>query len=541
MIYLFRYFIIYYDLLMRTVVIGFLGTAMDKPLAKTRWEKWRPSVAICQQEDLVIDRFELLADRNRSRLTSTVVEDIEKVSPETEVVVHEMTWKDPWDFEEVYGKLLDFCHSYTFDNENENYLAHLTTGTHVAQICWFLLAESRHLPGMLIQTSPARGNSNVAGTYSIIDLDLSKYDSIAARFHQQSLKDLEFLKGGIATKNKQFNQMIQEIEQVSINSKSPILIMGPTGSGKTELAKRIFALKKARNQVNGNLVIVNCGTLRGDSAMATLFGHTKGAFTGANVTRDGLLKSADNGLIFLDEIAELGLDEQTMLLHAIEEKSFRPLGADQEIKSNFQIIAGTNTNLTKAVNEGKFREDLLARINLWTYQLPGLANRKEDIKPNIDFECIRFEEIHGQKVRFNKEALSSYIKFSESPKALWKGNFRDLSGSITRMATLAGSNRINIQIVEKEIGRLNQLWIQQPIDTPLLKHFFDEDEIQKIDLFDQYQLEKTIKVCQGSHSLSDAGRQLFQASRLNKSSSNDSHRLKTYLAKFNLSWKQLHD
>lgn len=114
--------------------------------------------------------------------------------------------------------------------------------------------------------------------------------------------------------------MIEQIEKVAIKSRAPILLNGPTGAGKSFLARRIFELKQARHQFSGAFVEVNCATLRGDTAMSTLFGHVKGAFTGARESREGLLRSANGGMLFLDEIGELGADEQAMLLKAIEEK-----------------------------------------------------------------------------------------------------------------------------------------------------------------------------------------------------------------------------
>src|SRR5215213_7674940 len=111
--------------------------------------------------------------------------------------------------------------------------------------------------------------------------------------------------------------------------------------------------------------------------MSALFGHVKGSFTGAVRDRSGLLRTAHGGLLFLDEIGELGLDEQAMLLRALEEKVFLPLGSDREVRSDFQLIAGTNRDLGARVREGRFRDDLLARINLWTFSLPGLAERRE--------------------------------------------------------------------------------------------------------------------------------------------------------------------
>ena len=123
--------------------------------------------------------------------------------------------------------------------------------------------------------------------------------------------------------------------------------------------------------MSGELVEVNCATIRGDGAMSALFGHVKGAFTGALEARPGLLRKAHGGVLFLDEIGELGADEQAMLLRAIEEKAFFPLGSDREVNSDFLLLAGTNRDLGAEVAAGRFREDLFARINLWTFRLPG--------------------------------------------------------------------------------------------------------------------------------------------------------------------------
>ena len=170
----------------------------------------------------------------------------------------------------------------SFRPDEEDYLVHITTGTHVQQICLFLLTESRHFPARLVQTAPSEPKRRGPdGKYSIIDLDLSKYDRIAARFQREEQRDAaSFLKSGIETRNPRFNQLIEEIEHVAIHAKEPILLMGPTGAGKSQLARRIFELKRSRAQVAGALVEVNCATLRGESAMSTLFGHIKGPLRG---------------------------------------------------------------------------------------------------------------------------------------------------------------------------------------------------------------------------------------------------------------------
>src|SRR5438552_10342652 len=190
----------------RTVVIGLLGTTIDRGKGTKRLEGARPSVAACQHEDLLIDRFELLHPQRFTALAETVRDDIRHVSPETEVRLVVDPTADPWDFEDVYGSLHDFARSYRFDTEAEDYLVHITTGSHVAQICLFLLTESRHLPGRLLQCSPDRDRS-APGTVKIIDFDLSRYDRIASRFRQKQREDVSYLKGGIETRNEAFNRL----------------------------------------------------------------------------------------------------------------------------------------------------------------------------------------------------------------------------------------------------------------------------------------------------------------------------------------------
>ena len=424
------------------VLIGLLGATLDSGKGSDRWERWRPTVALCQHEDLLIHRFELLYQKKFAGLARTVIDDIATVSPETEVKTREIELADPWDFEEVYGALHDFAAGYQFDIDREEYLIHITTGTHVEQICLFLLTESRYLPAKLIQSSPPSARKRgEPGTYEIIDLDLSRYDRIASRFQQEQKEAASFLKSGIDTRNAAFNRLIEKIEQVAIASRDPLLLMGPTGAGKSRLAKRIYELKRARHQVKGDFIEVNCATIRGDAAMSALFGHVKGAFTGAVNPRPGLLRAADGGILFLDEIGELGPDEQAMLLRALEEKVFLPMGSDREVNSDFQLVAGTNRDLVALVRDGRFREDLMARINLWTFYMPGLRDRIEDIEPNLDYELEQYARRAGKRVTFSKEARDRFLKFAVSHEARWNGNFRDLNGALVRMATLAPGSR----------------------------------------------------------------------------------------------------
>lgn len=532
----------------KKVVIGFLGTQLDAGFSYKRWYKWRPTVSLVMQDDFDVDRIELFSAERYQEQVNQIERDILESSPHTILNTVPMELVDPWDFEEVYSALFDWASYYPFDPAHEEYFVHITTGTHVAQICMFLLIESHLIPGKLLQTSPtSRHDSPEKGKLHWIDLDLSRYDKIAERFQADTNNALNFLKSGIQTRNQKFNQTIAEIERVAVHSTAPVLIVGPTGAGKSFLAQKIYELKKSRHQIMGEFVEVNCATLRGDAAMSTLFGHKKGAFTGAVESRAGLLKTADHGVLFLDEIGELGLDEQAMLLKAIEEKKFLPVGSDREISSNFQLIAGTNRDLREEVMSGRFREDLFARINLWTYPLPGLSERPEDIEPSLDYLLTLSAKDSGHTTRFNKEAKMIFLDFATSKNALWRGNFRDLTATVTRMATLAQNGRITIELVEAEIARLEWLWhkhLQQSIPTDhsqTLVNIIGQETFDALDLFDQLQLSATITICQESKSLAEAGRKLFNQTRQHKTISNDSDRLRKYLQKFGISWSDISD
>ncbi len=527
------------------VVLGLLGTTLDRGKTAERWNRWRPTVSACAQPDVLVDRFELLVQQDWSGLADLVTADIAAVSPETQVQRHIVNMADPWDFEEVYESLAAFVSTYPFDPDREDYLVHISTGSHVAQICLFLLTESRLIPGRLYQTGPDR-ERGAHGRHSIIDLDLSRYDRIATRYVQASREAHHVLKGGIDTKNAAYNRLISRVELVALRSREPMLVLGPTGAGKSQLARRIYDLKHQRRQVTGAFVELNCATLRGDAAMAALFGHVRGAFTGAVRDRPGLLRAGHGGVVFLDEIGELGADEQAMLLRALEDHRFLPVGSDKEVESDFQLIAGTNRDLVADAASGRFRDDLLARIDTWTFRLPGLADRREDIEPNIDFELERVARSEGRMVRFNAEARARYLAFALHPRATWSRNFRDLGASIRRLSTLAEGGRITEDLVEEEIERLRRAWNTSKSPTAaspdhLLRTVLPTEAVDELDWFDAVQLAAVVDVCRNSQSLSDAGRRLFSVSRERRATVNDSDRVRKYLAKFGLTFEAVRE
>ena len=536
---------------MKNIVLGFLGTKLDSGATDKRWERWRPTVSLVAHADFPVDRLELfLTNPEHVELAQRIADDVAHVSPQTEVVAHILDVTDPWDFPSVYGALHDFARSYEF-SDDANYHVHLTTGSHVAQICLFLLTEARYFPAKILETFSHNATETWRGRLEHIDLNLKSYDKLASRFRKELAENESLLKNGIVTLNPQFNATITKLEKVSSRSAEPIMLTGPTGAGKSKLASRVYAHRVRRHMIKGPFVEVNCATLRGDSAMSTLFGHKKGAFTGATNDRPGLLKAADGGMLFLDEIGELGLDEQAMLLRALEEGWFLPMGSDVPVHSKFLLIVGTNRDLAQMVKDGTFRDDLYARINMWFFCLPGLADRREDIAPNVDYELQCASSALNCNVSFNREAYSRYMEFAMV--ASWKNNFRDLTSSIMRMATLAEGGRIVLEDVEDEINRLLEIWGEKGETCASVvvgqqkQGAFGGDEgfvfvratmgtLPNADLFDLAQLEIVLQKLMLTRNMAEAGRNLFAVSRQERKSVNDSDRVKKYLARWNLEY-----
>jgi transcriptional regulatory protein RtcR len=183
---------------------------------------------------------------------------------------------------------------------------------------------------------------------------------------------------------------------------------------------------------------------------------------------------------------------------------------------------------------------LLARINLWTFVIPGLRERREDIEPNLQFELDQFATRTGRRVTFNKEARETFVDFAISATSLWNGNFRDLNGAVTRMATLAEGGRITTTIVEEEKRRLEAAWRPETVsEFDDLRRLLPPGVADGLDPFDRIQLSAVIDVCGKSSSLSAAGRQLFAVSRGRKATANDADRLRKYLQRFGLTWAQI--
>jgi Nif-specific regulatory protein len=247
----------------------------------------------------------------------------------------------------------------------------------------------------------------------------------------------------IVGKNEQVRKIIEQINTVS-NTTASVLITGETGTGKEMIAKIVHFLSDRREN---KFISVNSAAIPENLLESELFGYEKGAFTGAIGNKKGKFELADRGTIFLDEIGEMPLHLQSKILRALQEKEIEPLGSEKSTKVDIRIIAATNRDLKKMVDEKKFRADLYFRLNVITVHMPALRERKDDIPLLVDFFIKRYNELYGKQVASIDSAVEEIFMNYE-----WPGNIRELENVIERAVIMAKGNLIDISLIPDAIN-----------------------------------------------------------------------------------------
>ncbi len=228
-------------------------------------------------------------------------------------------------------------------------------------------------------------------------------------------------------------EVLRSLDQIAPTD-STVLILGETGTGKELIARAIHDRSPRKRRP---LVKVNCGAISAGLVESELFGHVKGAFTGALTNRDGRFKLADGGTIFLDEIGDLPLDTQVKLLRVLQEQEFEPVGSGETVRVNVRIIAATHRDLATAVREGKFRSDLFYRLNVLPLHIPALRDRKGDVPLLAMFFMQRFAKKSGKPVKqVPEDTMRRLAAYS------WPGNIRELQNVIERAVVLSTGNSL---------------------------------------------------------------------------------------------------
>jgi transcriptional regulatory protein RtcR len=488
--------------------------------------------------------------------------------PKVEIVPVRLPVHNLWDYGQVFDALVDYtAASLTFNQDTHRYFIYMTVGTHVAQSCMYLLLENGTWIGDIVQTIPPT-SPNVHDR-QIGDIRVVQPKKLLARaLQKKSAPVTAGLREAMHTKNQKFAALLEEIDATAARSNANILLQGSTGTGKTELAKKIKDLRYEYGLLHDKTKFIeeNCATISGALAGSTLFGHKKGAFTGADADRVGRLKEADGGVLFLDEIGDLGLPEQAMLLKAIEEKKFFPVGGTGAVASDFQLICATNKDLWAEVAEKRFRADLLARINVWTFRLPDFTERRDDLKLLFDAVLERRRKDMDEKAlktddaarrfslktpAFTPGAKEKFLQFAESPEAAWSGNYRDLWSAVERMSVLGAAAKDGVvteAVAEKEIKRLRGEWkrgrsknaADDTVEEYLRiaeQHLAEKPSGRPLNGLERAELSYVINVCRKHRTLTAAAKEVYEPSR---NDSNLSSKLRAFLNKYGLTFEDFH-
>ncbi|WP_287816417.1 sigma-54 dependent transcriptional regulator [Bacteroides sp.] len=255
----------------------------------------------------------------------------------------------------------------------------------------------------------------------------------------KSREENEFYRG----ESPQALELYKKLKLVALSDYS-ILIRGASGVGKEHVAREIHDQSHRHSKP---YITVDCGAIPEELAASEFFGHRKGAYTGAESDTPGLFRAADGGTLFLDEIGNLSYKTQTLLLRALQEKTYKPLGSTHEYAFNIRLIAATNENLEKAIKEGRFREDLFYRLNEFTLTLPRLSECKEDILPMANFFLRRASE----KLKRHFQGFD-HLAETALEQYPWFGNIRELKNTINRAALIAERQWITVKDLSLDLS-----------------------------------------------------------------------------------------
>ena len=270
--------------------------------------------------------------------------------------------------------------------------------------------------------------------------------------NQELRKELfreRFEEGNMVAHSEKMKQVLEMVDRVA-PTRSTVLIQGESGTGKELIAHRLHQLSPRRKET---FLAVHCAALTETLLASELFGHEKGAFTGANEKRIGRFEMAHQGTLFLDEIGEIPFEMQVKLLRVLQEGEFERVGGSKLIRVDVRLICATNKDLIQEVSEGRFREDLFYRINVILIKMPPLRERREDIRPLVEYLIPYLSRIHSKNVNVIDEEVLKYLEQYD-----WPGNVRELKNVLERMVVLSKGERLTLVHVPEDVKSPRELF-----------------------------------------------------------------------------------
>lgn len=362
--------------------------------------------------------------------------------------VWRITLSGPTRFDEIYEGATGVLQELESDNIERHRTFHVSPGTPAMAAVWVLLAKTK-FPAELIESSPEEGVRTISLPFEIAADYVPKRDI-------ENDEEIQRLTQGLPPEVPEFTAIIhrcQEMKTAIAQARRvavedvPLLIQGESGTGKELFARAIHASGPRRD---GPFIEVNSGAIPAELVESELFGHKKGAFTGATESKTGYLESAHGGTLFLDEIGELPLPAQVKLLRALQEKKVTRVGETKANKVDFRVIAATNRILLDEVDSERFREDLFHRLAVGVLNLPPLRERPNDINLLIDHFLERINADREKTPGWEHKKLSPGARnlLNQHP---WPGNIRELSNTLCRAAIWSGGSTIGTQQIRNAL------------------------------------------------------------------------------------------
>jgi transcriptional regulator with PAS, ATPase and Fis domain len=385
------------------------------------------------------------------------------------VNVRNVDLKDPMDFEVIYESARQIATDV--QKKHKNLVFALSPGTPVMAAVWIILAKTCFPQVELISSSvqDEKGNYQVRTTSVPFDISAAPLEDLIRKYDEQVTVQTQSLPPKTADfpeiihKCNKMKRVIDLARRAAIRN-LPVLILGESGTGKELIAKAIFTGSLRREE---KLVALNCGAIAPTMIESELFGHVKGAFTGAVKAKKGHFKTAHKGTIFLDEIGDLALSLQVKLLRAIQEKKVRPVGGDDESDADVRIIAATHKDLIEEVAKGNFRKDLFYRLAVAIIHVPPLRERGSDIKQLMDHYMIRINKEFAEQPYYNGPKILSQNARIALCNYQWPGNVRELENTLKRAALWSPGKKLQKQDILDSIipikSRVESDILNQPI------------------------------------------------------------------------------